>query len=92
MTKYNLNTDFRSERPPSVPPNITPLYCKSAMKPTKEMLSAYIKTYVYVWLVNGGSFWMYPQRMCEDMLCGLIWSGESWEPACFSVNLIRSIY
>ncbi len=91
-TKYNLNRDIRSEMPPSVPPTITPLYCKGAMKPTKEMLNAYIKTYIYVWLVNGGSFWMYPQRLYDNMLCGLIWSGEGWEPCCFSINLIKSIY
>lgn len=89
MANNNLN---RSETPTSVPPEIVPPYCRGALKPTKEILSAYIKTYVYIWLVNGFSFWMYPQQIVNNMLCGVVWAEENWEPACFSINLIKSIY
>ena len=92
MSKLNTVKDYRSENPHSAPPKTQPVYCRGSLKPMPELLKPCIKTYIYIWLVNGGSFWMFPQNIIDNMLCGLIWSGESWEPACFGFKLIKSFY
>lgn len=81
-----------SNIPPSRPPNITPLCCKCKKKFDAESLKPYINSFIYVWLINGSSFWMYPKSIKNNMLCGYIWIGESWETICIGFGLIQSIY
>ena len=90
--KCGNKKEGKNSLPPSPPPAFQPPYCKLAPRITPEMLTAYLNTYIYVWIVQGCSFWMFPEIYKNDMLCGYIWSGESWEPACISYKLIDSIY
>lgn len=78
--------------PTSPPPSIVPLYCKVPIEPTPELLNAYINTIIYLWLSNGNEFWMCPKYVNGNILCGYVWSGDSWESACFNCKLIKSIY
>jgi hypothetical protein len=82
----------RSGKPPSPPPSVIPSYCKITIRPKPEILRQYVNTYMYVWLVNGSSFWMYPKKFNNYILSGYVWSGKGWETICFSEKLIDSIY
>ncbi|PKM62865.1 MAG: hypothetical protein CVU97_03105 [Firmicutes bacterium HGW-Firmicutes-21] len=92
MSYKQFRKESRSKLPLSPPPPVIPSYCGISIKPTPEILNAYINLFVYVWLINGSAFWMFPKKIHKNILCGYIWSGKSWESACFSHVLIDSIY
>ncbi|HAN20162.1 MAG: hypothetical protein A2Y15_03265 [Clostridiales bacterium GWF2_36_10] len=82
----------KNNLPPSRPPQIEPTYCKGKNKYEPSELKPLLNTYIYIWLSNGSSFWMYPVKLADNMVCGYTWSGESWEMLYISCALIKSLY
>ena len=45
----------------------------------EALLSKVIHYYIYVWVEDGPSFWMFPTNLSDEgLLAGYIWTREQW--------------
>lgn len=90
--KETLKMNGNSILPPSRPPETVPVFCETKMQISAETFKPVLNTYVYIWLVNGGSFWMYPKKIIDELVCGYVFTGEKWVEICMNNNLIKGYY
>ena len=82
--------------PTTKPPTVIPVFCENGINKggdyTYDMFVPLLNTFIYVWLKNGDSFWMYPVKTTMDLLCGYTHAEDKWQPICFGFPLIKSFY
>ena len=79
MTEHSEH--HHSPFPPSRPPRYAPESTDLEAHP--ELLKNCLFTYVFLWMQNGKSFWMYPTGSSVDKLSGYVWDGVRWKYAEF---------
>lgn len=76
--------------PPSPPPDFQPGY--SYLEPRADHIKNCMYSYIYVWLEDGQSFWMYPTVVDEEYINGYIWNKPLWTYYEFEWPAINSYY
>lgn len=74
---------------PPPPPKHVPLMPKAAVKQVSPISIRPCRyQYVYVWLVNGNSFWVWPTNITRRTLVGFRWNGFRWVYIGLDLNSI----
>ena len=79
-------------QPPSPPPGVIPGYCKKGPGVNEQTLRAYLGTYLFIWIIGGQKYWMYPNRVDTTMLYGYLWDQGHWHSAAVPLMYIDSFY
>ncbi len=74
--------------PPSPPPKGSPPYCQGFHNAIPEFLMSHMRLYIYVWVVTGQSFWMFPSKLEGDLIYGHLWNGQNWVYTRFPWNTL----
>jgi len=79
-------------RPPQPPPRFAPDFCKNPELLTNGFLRNHLHHYVYIWLLSGHEFWMFPTQLDGNTYTGYIWDADGWKRYTFDTRLIRGLY
>lgn len=81
---------FRPSFPAYSPPRYYPE--KTYLNAYKELLRNCLFTYLFIWMTDGYSYWLYPNDYNSQMLSGYVWNGYSWQYACLYWDDIKYFF
>ena len=67
----------RMEGPKMAPPNFTPEFQQEMMGRPMDIRRC-LNRFVYIWLINGNSFWFFPIFVGRDQIIGFRWRRNGW--------------
>ena len=92
MSINEQSSIINSEYPPSPPPVVVPHYVRS-FADIPVTLSNYLYSYIYIWTINDGSFWMYPISITScNKICGYKWDRSFWRLVELDSSQVDSLY
>ncbi|MGI6751943.1 MAG: hypothetical protein ACOX4U_04900 [Anaerovoracaceae bacterium] len=80
------------EKPMAPPPEIVPSYSPDMNFIIDDILEQCLYHYIFVWLVDEDSFWMFPVSFNDHTISGYIWVEEVWTYADFNWRSIKGFY
>jgi len=82
----------RHSAPTSPPPDFVPPQSRQTRAIDPGAIRGCMNNFVYVWLRNGQSFWMFPTFVGRQSISGYRWSHFGWVYTGFSLRLIESFF
>ena len=79
-------------RPPQPPPRFIPDFCQNEEMLTPEILRNHLHHCIYVWLISGHEFWMFPTAFDNEVMEGYIWDANGWTRYAFDPRLLKGLY
>ena len=83
---------MKSKYPPSQPPLVIPnrsgMLCMYTV-----CLKRLLYSYIYVWTINDGAFWMYPTSYTSyNILSGYMWDRNVWRFSRLDCSQIEGVF
>jgi hypothetical protein len=87
------NTNIQSsQKPPAPPPPAVPQYSPFPNDFGSDLIKQYFYYFVYVWMMHGNSFWIYPVDVIGDVLFCYAWDGLDWKYIRLKISQIDCLY
>lgn len=81
-----------SQKPLCPPPENSPPYCSARNGFGPDRIKQYINDSVYVWMLNGNSFWICPVDFIGDVVFCYAWDGSDWNFIRFNISGIDRFF
>ena len=82
----------RHSAPQSPPPNFVPPQPRQTRAVDAGAIRGCLNSFMYVWLRNGQSFWMFPTFVGRQSISGYRWTRFGWAFTGFSLQVVESFF